>query len=238
MPRKRIVAPVPSIPSIAPDDFIFWRADGVILRRSELIQPWDGMKPEDVMFGFVARLADDLGALCRKMNDPSERGDAGLVYGRWVTWLATIPRFHELETYIQTVLLNESLADGLKEVRKILVGQLKRRFEEVDRMTVSEVMETLERPLLATAPLLEGTETAPKPIEAAKQTRARGRNQERDEFVALKYEAGMDVKIIVEEANANRAWAPIADESHCRHIYTRLCEKKGVTAQTRKPSRI
>src|SRR5262245_33792093 len=87
--------------------------------------------------------------LSRKMNPPdggSESGSAGAVYAYWENWLNTIPRFREFETYLQTKWLEPSLTEGIKKALKTLVNRLKRRFDEVDHMTMSEVMDVLDSP--------------------------------------------------------------------------------------------
>jgi hypothetical protein len=122
-----------------------------------------------------------MGELSRRMNKPEadiETMRAGFLYGQYATWLNSIPRFRDFETYIQTALLKRSLTDGIKAAQEALVGRLKRRFDEVDRMTMPEVMEALQSPMpsgnQATAPAPPpGKDDKPAQPAVARSGRAR-----------------------------------------------------------------
>jgi hypothetical protein len=115
-------------------------------------------------------------------------------------------------------------------------------FRELERRWKANPTEAVRpvSPLKRIVGLLAGvqddqSETNTRP---GKPTRAPGRNHDRDEFIAVQCEANTDVKKIIKMVNANKNWYPIGDSSHLRHTYVRYCKKKGITAPSRKPSRI
>jgi hypothetical protein len=130
------------------------------------------------------------------------------------------PGVRYLKHYVRTVLRFTHLRDGIHEICRIVETILDCDEEDVWRMPVTEVAEVLRKSVA--------------PAQTQKRRRKRSDNDERDEYIARRWE---DDKAkwaeIMGEVKANRAWNSLETIPAVQQAYKRLCERSGRTRITR-----